>query len=122
MTMHLAPVYVSTVNHGKSKRKTNKKQQRSISEHEAWLRKRGLADDQIQARKTKTKIDLSEPNMYIRKPDLPPVSNYVGNGYKREEKTYTGTLIKGVATMHKSNAVPVINKQQAEEISRMRRG
>ena len=122
MTMHLAPVYVSTVNHGKSKRKTNKKQQRSISEHEAWLRKRGLADDQIQARKSKTKFSISEPSMYIRKPDLPPVSNYVGNGYKREEKTYTGTLIKGVATMHKSNAVPVINKQQAEEISRMRRG
>jgi len=26
-----------------------------------------------------------------------------------------------VATMHKSNAVPVINQEQAEEISRMRR-
>ena len=122
MTMHLAPIYVSTVNHGKSKRKANKKQQRSISEHEVWLRKRGLADDQIQARKTKNTVSLSEPGMYIRKPDLPPVSNYVGNGYKREEKTYTGTFIKGVAVTHKSNIVPVTNQKQAEEISRMRRG
>jgi len=34
---------------------------------------------------------------------------------------YTGTLVTGIATMHKSNAVPVINKKQAEEISSMRR-
>jgi hypothetical protein len=32
---------------------------------------------------------------------------------------YTGTLVTGIATMHKSNAVPVINQEQAEEISRM---
>lgn len=36
-------------------------------------------------------------------------------------KVYTGTLIKGIATMHKSNAVPVINDEQAKEISSMRR-
>ena len=35
---------------------------------------------------------------------------------------YTGTLIKGIATMHKSNAVPIIDQEQATEISRMRRG
>ena len=38
-----------------------------------------------------------------------------------EKKTYTGTLIKGIATMHKSNAVPVINDEEAEMISKMRR-
>lgn len=41
---------------------------------------------------------------------------------KKEPKQYTGTLIKGIATMHKSNAVPVIDQEQAVEISRMRRG
>lgn len=40
---------------------------------------------------------------------------------KKEPMKYTGTLIKGIATMHKSNAVPVIDQQQAEDISRMRR-
>jgi hypothetical protein len=50
------------------------------------------------------------------------MSNLVGNGFKKEENKYTGTLIKGIATMHKSNAVPVIDKNQMEEISRMRRG
>lgn len=41
---------------------------------------------------------------------------------KKESMRYTGTLIKGIATMHKSNAVPVIDDEQAKEISRMRRG
>jgi len=37
------------------------------------------------------------------------------------KKEYTGTLVKGIATMHKSNAVPVINKDDATAISQMRR-
>jgi len=41
---------------------------------------------------------------------------------KKESMRYTGTLVKGIATMHKSNAVPVINQEEAESISKMRRG
>jgi hypothetical protein len=37
-------------------------------------------------------------------------------------KVYTGNKIIGIATMHKSNAVPVFSDEQAVEISRMRRG
>jgi hypothetical protein len=36
-------------------------------------------------------------------------------------KVYTGTKVKGIATMHKSNAVPVFSDEEAVEISRMRR-
>ncbi len=35
---------------------------------------------------------------------------------------YTGDKILGIATMHKSNAVPVFNDQAAKDISKMRRG
>lgn len=45
-----------------------------------------------------------------------------GFGTKKESMRYTGTLIKGIATMHKSNAVPVIDEQHAKDIARMRRG
>ena len=45
-----------------------------------------------------------------------------GNTFKREPLKYTGTLVKGIATMHKSNAVPVIDEEQMKDISRMRRG
>ena len=43
------------------------------------------------------------------------------NTSKKETMKYTGTLVKGIATMHKSNAVPVISQQEAEDISKMRR-
>jgi glutamate 5-kinase len=48
--------------------------------------------------------------------------NITGNTNRVSENVYTGTLIKGIATMHKSNAVPIINEEQAVEISKMRRG
>ena len=38
------------------------------------------------------------------------------------EKVYTGTKVLGIATMHKSNAVPVFAAEEAVEISKMRRG
>lgn len=44
-----------------------------------------------------------------------------GDCTKKESPKYTVNLIKGIATMHKSNAVPVISQQEAEDIARMRR-
>ena len=42
---------------------------------------------------------------------------------KKEPMKYTGDLIQGIATMHKSNAVPVMKgTDQAKDIARMRRG
>jgi len=45
-----------------------------------------------------------------------------GNALQQPKKEYTGTLVKGIATLHKSNAVPVINQEEAESIAKMRRG
>ena len=45
-----------------------------------------------------------------------------GNATLTAPKVYTGTKVKGIATMHKSNAVPVFSDEEAVEISRMRRG
>ena len=50
--------------------------------------------------------------------------NNKGEGMrKKEPMKYTGDLIQGIATMHKSNAVPVMKgTDQAKDIARMRRG
>jgi hypothetical protein len=40
---------------------------------------------------------------------------------KAPDKVYTGTMIKGIGTMHKSNAVPVFSDEQAVDIAKMRR-
>ena len=51
-----------------------------------------------------------------------PSRNTGGNATLAAPKVYTGTKVKGIATMHKSNAVPVFSDEEAVEISRMRRG
>lgn len=40
---------------------------------------------------------------------------------KRFGNSYTGDKIKGIGTMHKSNAVPVFSDNEAKEIASMRR-
>jgi hypothetical protein len=40
---------------------------------------------------------------------------------KKANPVYTGTAIKGIGTMHKSNAVPVFSDEQAKDIASMRR-
>jgi hypothetical protein len=50
-------------------------------------------------------------------------SNDSGNHstQKKEKMNYTGTLVKGIGTMHKSNAIPVIDEQQMKDLASMRR-
>lgn len=52
---------------------------------------------------------------------IPSLGTYQGDCTRKQQQTYTGTAIVGVATMHKSNAVPVFSQEDAIEISHMRR-
>jgi hypothetical protein len=58
-----------------------------------------------------------------RKTEFYPSKNS-NEGYapKKDSQKYTGDLIIGIATMHKSNAVPILNKEQAQDTAAMRRG
>jgi hypothetical protein len=40
---------------------------------------------------------------------------------KHQDQAYTGTKVKGIGTMHKSNAVPIFSDDEAKDISKMRR-
>lgn len=54
----------------------------------------------------------------------PVVPSGIGIGVsntKRDEKVYTGDRLMGIATMHKSNMVPVFKREDAEDIAKMRR-
>jgi hypothetical protein len=64
---------------------------------------------------------LSAPEGRMTTHHIPSV-NTGGNATLAAPKVYTGTKVKGIATMHKSNAVPVFSDEEAVEISRMRRG
>jgi hypothetical protein len=52
---------------------------------------------------------------------IPSLNSGVGVASKAEPKIYTGTKIKGIGTMHKSNAVPIFSDEQAQDIAKMRR-
>ena len=55
-------------------------------------------------------------------PKIPSLPFTAGPCTKAPDKVYTGTAIKGIGTMHKSNAVPIFTDEQAVEIATMRRG
>lgn len=40
---------------------------------------------------------------------------------KQDKSQYTGSLVKGVGVMHKSNLVPITSQEDAKELARMRR-
>ena len=40
---------------------------------------------------------------------------------KPADKVYTGDKMLGIGTLHKSNAVPVFKKEEAEDMAKMRR-
>jgi hypothetical protein len=52
---------------------------------------------------------------------LPSKVTAGGTATAKEKPVYTGTAMKGVATMHKSNMVPVFDDQHMVDIANMRR-
>lgn len=97
---------------------------RAKKEHELWLLSMGYTGGKSLRGKNGRRVGVySIPNLRENLRDLPPTSDKIcSNGNKKEALKYTGTLIKGVATMHKSNAIPIISKEEAIEVSQMRRG
>ncbi len=54
--------------------------------------------------------------------NIPSVATQGGNiAAKKESPVYTGTKVKGIATMHKSNMVPVFSDEEIVDIANMRR-
>ena len=62
------------------------------------------------------------PRAYVRETaKIPSRGNGMGNAAKPADKVYTGSKMIGVATLHKSNAVPVFSNEEAINMANMRR-
>lgn len=131
MTMHLHHPALSY--NGKKKGKVkfrNADEARKARELDAeWkaLKKKWEveAEDKRKARAMKAEpltYKLSAPAGRDTGPRIPSLNSGAGVATMAAPKVYTGTKVKGIATMHKSNAVPVFSDEEAVEISRMRRG
>ncbi len=53
---------------------------------------------------------------------IPSRADSSGVAARAPDKVYTGTAVVGISTLHKSNGVPVFSKEEAIDISKMRRG
>ena len=63
-----------------------------------------------------------EATTYRREAPKYPSGDGIGVAIpKKKEMQYTGNKLMGIATMHKSNMVPVFKQEDAEDIARMRR-
>lgn len=130
MTMHLAhpALTLAGKKKGRVKFRTAEEAQRARELDQSWqeLQKRWAVDaDQRRERRGLG----AKPLTY--RPSVPPgretarlPSLDTGGVHNTApiRKVYTGNKVLGIATMHKSNAVPVFAAEEAVEISRMRRG
>jgi hypothetical protein len=97
------------------KKKQNKKMLEAQARHEKWLESIGV--------KGRTKLKgVEHVNLREGLSENAKLTNGVaGNGAKKAANVYTGDYIMGIATMHKSNAVPITSKEQAVDSATMRR-
>lgn len=104
------------------KRKQNAKQRELQASWEAMLKK--YTTKKIVPRKEQSLSDVySLGTPACREtPKIPSLPFTAGPCTKAPDKVYTGTAIKGIGTMHKSNAVPIFSDEQAVDIAKMRRG
>ena len=134
MTMHLLGPQFSTLSSRKRKSKDvtiNAKFAQEFREYNKLMKKCGCKektiDEYIAYRKGKAKTTLRGTPMpqyksSTHRQQYPSYGDQAGSIPAKPEQKYTGTLIKGIATMHKSNAVPIISDEDAHEVARMRRG
>lgn len=125
--MHLMSHAYTTTNTRKRKAKNkSKKLLAAEAEHEKFLRKMGVSTEQL---KEKLYDEYGQRKHYGKIPDYSEhqatatlSNNVAGQAPAKERKIYTGDLIVGIGTMHKSNAVPIMRgTNEAKEIAKMRR-
>lgn len=132
MSMHLEGPWLSTTGKKKGKRKfasaEHAKKARELEE--SWkelLKRQGLELEERKRKRAMTAGSLSS-SYSLKIPDgrnttahIPSRDTGGGTATLAPPKVYTGTKVKGIATMHKSNAVPVFSDEEAVDISKMRR-
>jgi hypothetical protein len=129
--MHLEGPWLSTTGKRKGKKKFASAEAKRNSEQldASWkelLKRQGLELEEKKRKRAMSAETLS--SVYSLKiPEGRDTTAHLksvdtgGNATLAPVKVYTGTKVKGIATMHKSNAVPIFSDEEAVDIARMRR-
>ena len=132
MSMHLVGPYLTTTGKKKGKKKfasaEHKRKADQLDKDWKELQQRwGIEQEQkkrsraLSAPPLSSSYSLSIPEGRNTTAHIKSRDTGGGNANLAPPKVYTGTKVKGIATMHKSNAVPVFSDEEAIDISKMRR-
>lgn len=105
-------------NQRSKKRKPTAKQRQLQAEWEALVQK---TKPKSKVKPNSGEIYKPEVNLNIRKNDLPSKDSGFHNTYRKPDQFYTGDKMKGIGTLHKSNAVPIFTDEEAKDQANMRR-
>jgi hypothetical protein len=133
MSMHLEGPWLSTTGKKKGKKKWASAEAKAKAEslEKSWkdlLKRHEVEQEERKRARTAssaslgTVYKLSIPEGRNTTAHIKSVDTGGGTASLPPQKVYTGTKVKGIATMHKSNAVPVFSDEEAIDISKMRRG
>ena len=129
--MHLEGPWLSTTGKKKGKKKfaSAEHARKARALEESWkelLKRQGVEQEEkkrsrgLSAPSLSTSYSLTIPEGRNTTAHIKSVDTG-GNATLKPAKVYTGTKVKGIATMHKSNAVTVFSDEEAVDIARMRR-
>lgn len=106
----------------RSKRKVSKRRQQ---EYQQWLDSVSKTVLGVpgtpQARSKKSPVASLSPQSRRLTPNYPSLNTTFDPCFKKETPVYTGDKMKGIGTLHKSNAVPIFTDQEAKDQASMRR-
>jgi hypothetical protein len=128
--MHLAHPAFTTTGKKKGKRKFASadaaRKARALDDSWKELLKRHGIEQEEKKRKRALTAEVWQPTasgVFRRETEYIPSKNPMDMSpcVKAPDKVYTGTKVKGIGTMHKSNAVPIFSDEEAVDISKMRR-
>lgn len=131
MSMHLEGPWLSTTGKKKGKKKfasaEHAKKARELEDNWKALQKKwGIEQEERKRSRAMSAPSLSS-SYKLSIPEGRNTTAHIksvdtgGNATLKAPNVYTGTKVKGIATMHKSNAVPIFSDEEAVDISRMRR-
>ena len=128
LSMHLEGPWLSTTGKKKGKKKfasaEHARKARDLDESWKDLQKKWGIEAEEKKRKRAMSAEVYTVSKDPFRRETPKINSLPFSGGActlPTPKVYTGTMVKGIATMHKSNAVPVFSDEQAVDISKMRR-
>ena len=128
MTMHLVGPWLTTTGKAKTRRKYRTAANAAAAREQAssWqtlLREHGVKTEPRRRGRADFQPMKVRPLQYrgSDQPQIPSLPFTGGACAKPQDKVYTGDKIRGIGTMHKSNAVPIFSDQEAQDIAKMRR-